>query len=158
MSNVPTIDERVTEDGIRMIVQNIGRQRIKDGKYADLWSCTLAFPDDESDQFWCNTGQTVRTISGVIWSGSVADQGSERHPDIEDVMQMLCTDAKNVKNSAGRVDVWLSDVLAVNMTIGKAELERESAIYRQMQQHTELLRDLLGPKFATYLHETEWTR
>jgi hypothetical protein len=153
-----TIGDRVIEDGLHMIVQNIGRQRIEDGKYADMWSCTLAFPDDDSDLFWINIGQTVRTMSGVVWGGSVADQGKEKHPEIEDVLQMLCQDAVDVENSDGRLDVYLSDFLEVNMTIGKEELERQSAVYRRMQRRTEQLRDFLGAKFYSYLHETEWTR
>ncbi|MFI0265595.1 hypothetical protein [Streptomyces luteogriseus] len=158
MSNDKTIDERVAEDDLHMIVQNIGRQRSEDGKYADLWSCTLAFPDDDSDQFWINTGQTARTMSGVIWGGAVADQGQDAHPDIESVVQMLCKDAVDVENSDGRFDVWLSDFLELASTVDKAELERRSAAYRRMQQHTEQLRDFLGWKFDAYLHMTEWTR
>lgn len=158
MSNIKTIDARVVEDGIHMIVQNVGRLRIEDGKYNDLWSCTLGFPDDDSDLFWTITGQTVRIMSGVIFGGSIADQGQGVHPDIEEVMQMLCKDAVNVENSDGRFDVYLSDFLEVNVTIGKEELERRSAVYRRMQQRTEQLRDFLGAKFDTYLHKTEWTR
>lgn len=158
MSNIKTIGDRLVEDGLRMIVQNVGRQRIEDGKYADLWSCTLAFPDDDSDLFWINTGQTVRTMSGVIFGGSVADQGRERHPYIEDVVQMLCKDAVDVENSDGRLDVYLSDFLKLASVIDKEELEHQSAIYRRMQQWTEQLRDFLGAKFYTYLYETEWTR
>ncbi|MFC9505472.1 hypothetical protein [Streptomyces sp. NPDC057002] len=158
MSNVQTIDERVVEDGIHMIVQNIGRLRAEDGKYSDLWSCTLGFPDDDSDQFWINTGQTVRTMSGVIFGGSVADQGSEKHPDIEDVVQMLCKDAVNVENSDGRFDEWMADYLEAGMTLGREELEARSRQWRVMQANTEQLRDFLGGKFYAYLHETEWTR
>lgn len=158
MSDIKTIDERVSEDGLCMIVQNVGRLRVEDGMYADQWSCTLAFPDDDSDLFWLNTGQTVRTMSGVIWGGSVADQGREKHPDIEEVVQMLCQDAVNVKNSAGRFDVWQSDYMEHSSVLGKEELEGRSALYRRMQQHTEQLRDFLGAKFDTYLHQTEWTR
>jgi hypothetical protein len=155
---IKTIDERVVEDGIHMIVQNIGRQRIKDGVYTHLWSCTLGFPDDASDLFWINTGQTVRTMSGVIWEGSVMVGDEAVHPDIEEVLQMLCKDAVDVENSDGRLDVYLSDFLEVNMTIGKEELERQSAVYRRMQRRTEQLRDFLGFKFHSYLYETEWTR
>lgn len=158
MSRVKTIDERVVQDGLHMIVQNIGRLRIEDGMYADMWSCTLAFPDDASDEFWINTGQTVRTMSGVIWSGSIADQGCEKHPDIEDVVQMLCKDAVDVENSIGRFDLWQSDVMEHGSTLDKEELERRSATYRRMQHRTEQLRDFLGWRFHTYLQETEWTR
>lgn len=153
-----TIDDRVAEDGLRMIVQNVGRQRIKDGKYADLWSCTLAFPDDESDLFWTNTGQTVRIMSGVIWGGSSAEQGNGRHPDIEDVVQMLCKDAGNVENSDGRFDTWLADYLETGMPLGKEELDGRARQWRVMQANTEQLRDFLGAKFGTYLYKTEWTR
>lgn len=158
MSDIKTIDERVAEDGIRMIVQNIGRLRIADGAYADQWSCTLAFPDDESDLFWTNTGQTVRTMSGVIFGGSQVNQGSEVHPDIEDVVQMLCKDAVDVENSDGRFDVYVSDFLTFDSGLSKEELAQRSAVYRRMQQRTEQLRDFLGVKFYGYVHETEWTR
>jgi hypothetical protein len=158
MSDIQTIDERVAEDGIQMIVQNIGRLRIEDGKYADQWSCTLAYPDDASNQCWINTGQTVRTMSGVVWGGAVADQGREKHPDIEDVVQMLCKDAVDVENSGARFDVWLSDFLLAASVIDTEELELRSAVYRRMQRHTEQLRDFLGTRFDAYLHKTEWTR
>jgi hypothetical protein len=155
---VKTIGDRLIEDGIRMIVQNVGRLRIEDGKYVDQWSCTLAFPDDDSDLFWINTGQTVRTMSGVVWGGAVRDQGRERHPEIEDVLQMLCDDAVDVENSDGRVDVWMLDFVMDDSEITKEWLGRQNAIYRRMQRRTEQLRDFLGEKFYAYLHETEWTR
>ncbi|MFD4858372.1 hypothetical protein [Streptomyces atratus] len=158
MSDIKTIDERVAEDGIRMIVQNTGRLRIKDGMYADQWSCTLAFPDNDSDLFWINTGQTVRIMSGVVFGGSVANQGRESHPDIENVVQMLCKDAVNVENSDGRFDVWLTDYLESDMTLGKEELDGRARQWRVMQANTEQLRDLLGWRFHSYLFETEWTR
>jgi RNA 3'-terminal phosphate cyclase len=158
MSDIQTIDERVIEDGIHMIVQGIGRLREGDGRYSDLWSCTLAFPDDDSDQFWINTGQTVRIMSGVIFGGSVADQGSERHPEIEGVVQMLCKDAVNVVNSDGRFDEWLADYIEEDMSLSRDELAERARGWRVMQANTEQLRDFLGAKFHSYLHETEWTR
>ncbi|MFH9606907.1 hypothetical protein [Streptomyces sp. NPDC017448] len=141
-----------------MIVQNVGRLRIRDGVYADLWSCTLAFPDDASDMFWINTGQTARTMSGVIFSGAVVDQGLNRHPDIESVVQMLCQDAVNVENSSNRLDVYVSDFLKCGEPLDQEELESHASHYRQMQRNTEQLRDFLGGKYDSYLHKTVWTR
>ncbi|MBD0733999.1 hypothetical protein [Streptomyces sp. CBMA29] len=158
MANVKTIDERVFEDGIRMIVQNIGRLRAEDGVYSDLWSCTLGFPDDDSELFWINTGQCVRTISGVIFGGSAKDQGQDKHPEIEDVVQMLCMDAVNVENSDGRFDEWVDDYLKHGMTLGREELAQRSRQWRTMLANTSQLRDFLGSKFHVYLFETEWTR
>ncbi|MGW3860409.1 hypothetical protein ACWEDZ_02850 [Streptomyces sp. NPDC005047] len=158
MSDLKTIDERVIEDGIHMIVQNIGRLRSEDGQYSDLWSCTLGIPDDDSEQFWINTGQTVRTMTGVIFAGSIADQGRDRNPDIEDVVQMLCKDAVNVVNNDGRFDEWMSDYMEAGRTLGGQELTERSRQWRTMQANTENLRDFLGAKFHSYLHETEWTR
>lgn len=158
MSDIKTIDERVIEDGIHMIVQNIGRLRNEDGAYSDLWSCTLGFPDDDSELFWTNTGQTMRTISGVIWGGSVRDQGKDKHPEIEDVMQMLCKDAVNVENADRRFDEWMSDSMEYGTTLDEEELARRSRQWRTMLANTEQLRDLLGSKFHAYLFETEWTR
>lgn len=153
---IPTIHERVVADGLHMIVQNIGRLRIEDGSYADQWSCTLAFPDDASDMFWINTGQTVRIMSGVIWGGSVAQQGREEHPEIEDVVQMLCKDAMDVENSGGRFDVYALDFLMNAEDITKEWLERQSDIFRRMVRHTEQLRDFLGVKFDSYISNTAW--
>lgn len=156
MGSIKTIGDRVIGDGLLMIVQNIGRLRIEDGKYADQWSCTLGFPDDDSDLFWINTGQTVRTMSGVIWGGTIRDQGREKHPSIEQVLQMLCQDAVDVENSDGRFDVWQSDFMEYGSALDKDELAHRAAIYRRMQRRTEQLRDFLGVKFYSYLHETEW--
>lgn len=151
----PTFAERVTEDGIRMIVQNIGRFRVKDGSYSDQWSCTLAFPDGESDLFWINTGQTVRIMSGVIWGGEVSKQGREMHPEIEDVVHVLCREAADVENYPD-YDDWLNNWLGGNVPETFKEYREMRATFEKHRITWRKLRTFLGGKFKEYIDKTEW--